>query len=126
MPSGVPRSRPKSHPTAHMAFAAILVLLFASPMRALSAPDAVSPSGPVVPTASPSNGTPASDPSSLGQDTLRVSGSDSATSTTAKSRTDSLIVVKHSFEHREQIITGSVIMSCLILMMVAMNNYNPR
>jgi hypothetical protein len=44
----------------------------------------------------------------------------------SKSRTDSVIVVKHSFEHREQIITGSVVMTCLMLMMVAMNNYNPR
>jgi hypothetical protein len=43
-----------------------------------------------------------------------------------KSRTDSVIVVKHSFDHREQIITGSVVMTCLMLMMVAMNNYNPR
>jgi hypothetical protein len=45
---------------------------------------------------------------------------------TPKSRADSVIVVKHDFNHREQIITGSVIMSCLMLMMVAMNNYNPR
>jgi hypothetical protein len=43
-----------------------------------------------------------------------------------KSRSDSVIVVKHHFDHREQIITGSVIMTCLALMMVAMNNYNPR
>ena len=43
-----------------------------------------------------------------------------------KSRSDSVIVVKHHFNHREQIITGSVIMTCLALMMVAMNNYNPR
>ena len=27
---------------------------------------------------------------------------------------------------REQIITGSVVMTCLALMMVVMNNYNPR
>ena len=44
----------------------------------------------------------------------------------SKSRSDSIIVVKHHFNHREQIITGSVIMTCLALMMVAMNNYNPR
>jgi hypothetical protein len=43
-----------------------------------------------------------------------------------KSRSDTVIVVKHAFNHREQIITGSVIMSCLALMLVAMNNYNPR
>lgn len=35
-------------------------------------------------------------------------------------------IIKHEFNHREQIITGSVIMACLILMMAAMNNYNPR
>jgi len=43
-----------------------------------------------------------------------------------KSRSDSVIVVKHGFNHKEQIITGSVIMTCLALMLVAMNNYNPR
>jgi hypothetical protein len=43
-----------------------------------------------------------------------------------KSRSDSVIVVKHRFNHREQIVTGSVIMACLALMLVAMNNYNPR
>jgi hypothetical protein len=43
-----------------------------------------------------------------------------------KSRSDSVIVAKHQFNHREQIITGSVIMTCLALMLVAMNNYNPR
>lgn len=48
------------------------------------------------------------------------------TSATAKSRADTVIVVKHQFNHREQIITGSIIMTCLALMMVTMNNYNPR
>lgn len=43
-----------------------------------------------------------------------------------KSRADSVIVVKHGFNHREQIITGSVVMTCLALILVAMNNYNPR
>jgi len=43
-----------------------------------------------------------------------------------KSRSDTVIVAKHQFNHREQIITGSVIMTCLAVMMVAMNNYNPR
>lgn len=51
---------------------------------------------------------------------------DTSLANTPKSRTDSVIVVKHSFEHREQIIAGSVIMTCLMLMMVTMNNYNPR
>jgi len=43
-----------------------------------------------------------------------------------KSRADTVLVVKHRFDHREQIITGSVVMTCLALMMVIMNNYNPR
>lgn len=43
-----------------------------------------------------------------------------------KSRADTVLVVKHSFNHRQQIITGSVVMTCLALMMVVMNNYNPR
>jgi hypothetical protein len=43
-----------------------------------------------------------------------------------KSRVDSVQVVKHDFNHRQQIITGSVVMTCLALIMVTMNNYNPR
>jgi hypothetical protein len=43
-----------------------------------------------------------------------------------KSRSDTVIVAKHQFNHREQIITGSLIMTCLAVMLVAMNNYNPR
>lgn len=43
-----------------------------------------------------------------------------------KSRADTVLVVQHRFHHREQIITGSVVMICLALMMVVMNNYNPR
>jgi hypothetical protein len=57
---------------------------------------------------------------------VAVASVDTALANRPKSRTDSVIVVKHSFEHREQIITGSVIMTCLMLMMVSMNNYNPR
>jgi hypothetical protein len=62
------------------------------------------------------------------QDSLRkpVSGSRPDTLARPKSRGDSVIVVKHDFNHREQIITGSVIMTCLALILVAMNNYNPR
>jgi hypothetical protein len=60
---------------------------------------------------------PQSSQDSLGADTLAVA---------SKSRSDTVIIVKHGFDHREQIITGSVIMSCLMVMLVAMNNYNPR
>ena len=55
-----------------------------------------------------------------------ASALDSAAKAAPKSRSDTVIVVKHHFNHREQIITGSVIMTCLALMMVTMNNYNPR
>ena len=58
--------------------------------------------------------------------THHKSPSDSALTAKPKTRSDSVIVVKHHFNHREQIITGSVIMTCLALMMVTMNNYNPR
>jgi hypothetical protein len=43
-----------------------------------------------------------------------------------KSRADSVLVPKHAFNHREQLITGSVVMSCLLVILLAMNNYNPR
>ena len=61
----------------------------------------------------------------LHKDSLK-SPQDTLAKALPKSRSDSVIVVKHHFNHREQIITGSVIMTCLALMMVAMNNYNPR
>ena len=41
-------------------------------------------------------------------------------------RTDTVSVEKHQFNHREQIITGGVIMACLMGMLAIMNNYNPR
>ncbi len=44
----------------------------------------------------------------------------------AVGRADSVVIVKHHFNHREQIITGSVIMTCLVSMMAIMNNYNPK
>lgn len=62
-------------------------------------------------------------------DTSRqVSGTPAAkdSSSRPKSRADTVLVVKHQFHHREQIITGSVVMTCLALMLVVMNNYNPR
>lgn len=71
---------------------------------------------------------PPSTPQTL-QDSGRsaASGSDKdSISNRPKSRSDSVIVVKHSFNHKEQIITGSVIMTCLALILVTMNNYNPR
>lgn len=58
--------------------------------------------------------------------TIKALPISSDTAALPKSRSDTVLVVKHSFNHKEQIITGSVIMTCLALMMVTMNNYNPR
>ena len=41
-------------------------------------------------------------------------------------RTDTVTVVKHEFNHRQQIITGSIVMACLAGILAVMNNYNPR
>jgi hypothetical protein len=107
MSFGPQQSRREAASATFLAFAAFLFFLFILPVRDLSAADApVAGRGDTL--------------------TLAKTGADSTSVQTAKSRTDSLIVVKHSFEHREQIITGSVIMTCMVLMMVAMNNYNPR
>jgi hypothetical protein len=56
------------------------------------------------------------------------SGKDTATNVAIKPimRSDTVIIIKHQFNHKEQIITGSVVMSCVILVLALMNNYNPR
>jgi hypothetical protein len=100
------------------------------------------PSGPVLPPKAlrDSVRVPATNPSAAVQPpsdstrnpTLGSAGNQASTakpdslSLRPKSRSDSVIVAKHQFNHQEQIITGSVIMTCLALMLVAMNNYNPR
>ena len=43
-----------------------------------------------------------------------------------KKKEDSTVVVRHQFNHKEQVITGGVIMACIALMLVTMNNYNPQ
>jgi hypothetical protein len=43
-----------------------------------------------------------------------------------EAKTDSVKVVRHQFNHREQVIVGGVIMACIALVLVTMNNYNPR
>lgn len=43
-----------------------------------------------------------------------------------KSRADSVVLIRHQFNHREQIIAGGVVMACIAAMMAIMNNYNPR
>lgn len=67
---------------------------------------------------------PENQPRAAGTPQVMPGPQDSLTS--PKSRADTVLVVKHRFHHREQIITGSVVMTCLALMMVVMNNYNPR
>ncbi len=61
---------------------------------------------------------------------LHVIAESSATSVSSvfmpKTRADTVIIIQHQFDHKEQIITGSVIMSCMILVLALMNNYNPR
>lgn len=42
------------------------------------------------------------------------------------SRADTTLIIKHHFNHRQQIITGSVIMACMAAIVVVMNNYNPQ
>lgn len=101
------RPHPEAVSVTFLAIASFLLFLFVLPVQELSAATVPVPGR---------------------ADTLTIANTsaDSNSTQAAKSRTDSLIVVKHSFEHREQIITGSVVMTCLMLMMVAMNNYNPR
>lgn len=43
-----------------------------------------------------------------------------------QSRADSVVLIRHQFNHREQIIAGGVVMACIAAMMAVMNNYNPR
>lgn len=35
-------------------------------------------------------------------------------------------LVMRNYNHRQQIIVGSVVMSCIAIMLVFLNNYNPR
>ena len=51
---------------------------------------------------------------------------DSLAARRAATRADTTLIVKHNFNHRQQIITGSAIMAGLAMVMVVMNNYNPR
>lgn len=66
-----------------------------------------------------------------GQVALALPSVDSAvaakdTTQRKQGRADSVVLIKHRFNHKEQIITGGVIMACLAAMMAVMNNYNPR
>jgi hypothetical protein len=51
---------------------------------------------------------------------------DSLVAQRAPTRADTTLIVKHRFNHRQQIIAGSAIMASLAMVMVVMNNYNPR
>lgn len=92
----------------------------------------------MLPALAQSNGGKSADPATATggptADTLRSEGAAAGSKPPAsqdslsrpKSRADTVLVVKHSFNHRQQIITGSVVMTCLAMMLVIMNNYNPR
>jgi hypothetical protein len=61
--------------------------------------------------------------------TVGVTDSAKADSVAVKpkvTRADTSRVVMHSFNHRQQLITGGAIMATMISIMVVMNNYNPR
>jgi hypothetical protein len=61
------------------------------------------------------------------KDSARVAGVDSAAAVKPRIvRADTARVVMHSFDHRQQLITGGAIMATMISIMVVMNNYNPR
>jgi hypothetical protein len=79
-------------------------------------------SGAAIPSSRPANTATPADTASV----IPKQISNDSAAALHKSRSDTVLVVKHSFNHKEQIITGSVIMTCLALMMVTMNNYNPR
>jgi hypothetical protein len=64
-------------------------------------------------------------PKLTGVDSLRAIAA-LADSAGTKGRSDTAKVVMHHHNHRQQIITGSVIMACLAGVMVVMNNYNPQ
>lgn len=66
-----------------------------------------------------------SPPPLTGLDSLRALAARADTAG-SKTRADTARVVEHHFNHRQQIITGSVVMACLAGVMVFMNNYNPR
>lgn len=94
--------------------------------RTLIAPAA---SASTVPKPPADSAMPAASPNPIIPDSSRNALSDqdsTAAPSPHKSRSDTVLVVKHSFNHRQQIIAGSVIMTCLMFMMVTMNNYNPR
>ena len=95
---------------------ALTVMLLSAPARPQTAPGAAQPAA-TAQAAPPTGDSLTAKPKAPGKDSVALQ---------PKSRADSVIVVKHSFNHREQIITGSVIMTCLAVMLVAMNNYNPR
>ena len=41
-------------------------------------------------------------------------------------KTDTSIIVRHDFNHKEQVIVGGVVMASLVLILVSLNNWNPK
>ena len=104
--------------------AACLAITMSVTPRAVAAewPGAASP-----PVSTPATSSPAVSAAAASRDTLRVAPKSPQDSLLArKARGDTVTIVRHGFNHRQQIITGSVIMSCLVMALLTMNNYNPR
>ena len=95
--------RPLRRPYGLGTILVMLALVF--PLAAALPPSAVTPMPQAVP------------------DSLRA---DSVAARRGVSRADTTLIIKHHFNHRQQIITGSAIMAGLAMVMVVMNNYNPR
>lgn len=61
-----------------------------------------------------------------------TSGDSVAASADSLAAKDSLLIleepeyIERDYNHKQQVIVGSVVMFCIALVLVAMNNYNPR
>lgn len=62
----------------------------------------------------------------LTEEDLEADSDSTGALATPKARADSVVLIRHQFNHKEQIIAGGVVMACLVAMMAVMNNYNPR
>jgi hypothetical protein len=122
------RKAPSNHPKRKLHGAPQpfrLATLWISLFTALS----IATAQPLTPVASP--GGPASRlvgaaASDSAPSAVRVAGDSAAAASGPKSRADTAQIVKHHFNHRQQIITGGVIMACMAMIMTVMNNYNPQ
>lgn len=68
-------------------------------------------------------GTASSDSSNTSQDSI---WQDPGRDKSQADSTEPVRYVKREYNHRQQVIVGSVVMLCIALTLVGMNNYNPR